>query len=364
MSANNLVASGYRYNTGFYGGKFLPFHKGHLDVIIRAASECERLYVVVMHHGDEENELMANYDKPFPKDCLEVDVRLNAIRAQVKPFGNVEVIAYDCREADARAIEEGKHPWFYECQDMVSLMGRFDVAYSSEPSYVEAFNEFYPWADAVVVDAKRERFPISATMLREMSFAKAYPYLPREYQKLINRKVLVAGPESGGKSHLVRELAMMLNTSYTEEMGRVCCEHYSVSSPGIDFYPGFVFAQKEAERCAVEAANMVAICDSDAIITAFYAEEYEGARLDVAYAAARADHYDKVFFVEPTAAWVDDGLRTAPDLKERQQQSAKMKAMYASVGYELEILDGDYRSNYEQALESIHNMLGVEKAVV
>ena len=363
MSAKNLVASGYRYKTGFYGGKFMPFHVGHLDTIIRCAAECEHLYVVVMHHGDEENEMMENYCHPFPKDCLDPDLRVNALRAQVKPLGNVEVLSYDCREADERASIEGKHLWHYECQDMVELMGHFDVAYSSELEYVGNFRRFYPWADAVVVDVERARFPISATMLRDMPFAKAYPYLPREYQKLINRKVLVAGPESGGKSHLVRELAMMLNTSYTEEMGRLCCEHYSASSPGASFYPGFVFAQKEAERVAIEKANMVAICDSDAIITAFYAEEYEDVHLDVAFEAARASGYDKVLFVEPSNPWVDDGLRTSPEPDERWAQSQKMKEMYAAVGYELEILDENYRSNYEKALASIQKMLGIEEAV-
>ena len=361
MSVKDLAVSACKYKTGFFGGKFMPFHKGHLDSIIRCASECEKLYVVLMHHGEQENEILANYNYPFPQKCLSVQIRENALRAQVKLLGNVEVISYDCRIADERALKESKHPWYYECIDMIELMGKFDVAYSSEPAYSKAFKQFYPWADAVVIDVDRQRFPLSATMLRDMTFAEAYPYLPREYQKLINRKILIAGPESGGKTQLVRKLAMMLNTTYTEEQGRIVSERFETPSPGLSFYPDFVFAQKEAERRAKEEANLAVICDSDAIITAFYAEEYENTRLDVAFEAARAAGYDKVFFVEPTVPWVDDGYRTEPEQEGRYRQSQRMKEMYAEVGYSLEILDGDYRLNYEKALGSIHEMLGIRQ---
>ena len=77
---------------------------------------------------------------------------------------------------------------------------------------------------------------------------------------------------------------------------------------------------------------------------------------------ARARTYDKVFFVEPTNPWVQDGLRDSGAPEVRLRHSRKMKRMYAEVGYELEILDGNYRSNYEKALASIRRMLGIEAA--
>ena len=349
-----------KYGTGFFGGKFLPFHRGHLDCILRCASECEKLYVVLMHGGEEEQRIIANYDGAFPIEHLSRETREAALRSELSPFENIEVIAYDCREADARAVAEGKHPWFYECQDMVSLMGRFDVAYSSEPEYSANFRAFYPWAQAVLVDPGRQRTPISATEIRQMPFHRAYAHLPREYQKLVNKKVLFTGTESCGKSTLVRKLAAVLGTSFTVEMGKLACEKVGLPSPGAALYPRFVYEQKVADMHAVETANMVALCDTDAVITRFYLGLYEGQELPIALEVAKLNSWDKVFFVEPNVPWVADGLRMHAGQATRREQAEQLKAVYRELGYDLVLLDGDYRENYERALREIRALLGYE----
>lgn len=364
-----------KYRTGFYGGKFLPFHRGHLDCILRAASECEKLFVVLMYGSEEERQILEGFDGgpdgpgdlggrngrkgPFPIEQLSAHIRELALRAELAPFDNIEVVAYDCAEADARAMREGKHPWFYECRDMVQLMGRFDVAYSSEPAYSENFRNFYPWADAVVLDASRSRFPISATAIRSMPFYEAYEHLPREYQKLVNKKVLFTGTESCGKSTLVRKLACVLGTSFTEEQGKLACERVGLPSPGAELYPQFVSAQVMADAEAVRRANRVALCDTDAIVTEFYLKVLEGRDgLPIAREVARLNKWDLVFFVEPTVPWVDDGLRTSARQLEREEQARMLRGMYEQLGYKLVTLDGSYRENYERALHEIRRLLG------
>ena len=372
-----------KYGTGFFGGKFLPFHRGHLDCILRCASECEKLFVLLMYNGEEELQILEDYQGAFPAEHLSAHTRELALRAELAPFGNIEVIAYDCREADARAAREGKHPWFYECRDLIGLLGRFDVAYSSEPAYAETFRAFYPWADAVVLDERRARNPISATEIRSMPFYAAYDFLPREYQKLVNKKVLFTGTESCGKSTLVRKLAAVLNTSFTEEQGKLACERVGLPSPGAQMYPQFIHAQAMADAEAVRMANKVAICDTDAIVTEFYLNVLEGGggllsgdgggllwegggglfsegggAMPLAQETARLNLWDAVFFVEPAVPWVADGLRTSSDQQDREAQARMLKDAYERLGYELIILDGGYRQNYERALFKIESLLG------
>ena len=45
------------YQIGFYGGKFLPFHNGHLNCIFKAAAQCKKLYVVIMSYGPRDQRM-------------------------------------------------------------------------------------------------------------------------------------------------------------------------------------------------------------------------------------------------------------------------------------------------------------------
>jgi cytidyltransferase-like protein len=95
------------YKTGFYGGKFMPFHRGHLNCILRAASQCEHLYVVLMYNGREELDIIQNQDIRFNKKYLTPHIRELALRKELNDFPNIEVIAYDSKPADDRAEQEG-----------------------------------------------------------------------------------------------------------------------------------------------------------------------------------------------------------------------------------------------------------------
>ena len=42
---------------GFYGGKFMPLHKGHLYCIDVASKMCDRVVVIMFINGDDELEI-------------------------------------------------------------------------------------------------------------------------------------------------------------------------------------------------------------------------------------------------------------------------------------------------------------------
>lgn len=347
------------YKTGFYGGKFMPFHRGHLNCILRASSQCEHLYVVLMYNGEEELDIMENQNVKFGKENLTPHIRELALRKELNEFENITVVAYDSKPADDRAKAEGKHLWYYECEDMINLMGEFDVCYSSEPEYDEIFKEFYPFAESVLLDVDRCEEKISGTELRNMSFREAYPYLPRAYQQLINKNVLCVGTCSCGKTTTVRKLASYFNTSFSQEQGRLISEGFKkISSPGIEYYNQFICQQYMDNIRAIEDANMIAILDTDSIITNFYAELYEDDGLPVGDALSKETQYDLILFFEPTVPFVEDGMRTHREEEQRWELSNKLKNTYTNrYNKKIKILNGTYEENYLNAVKYINELL-------
>ena len=117
--------------------------------------------------------------------------------------------------------------------------------------------------------------------------------------------------------------------------------------------------QVVADAEAVAKANMVALCDTDAIVTELYLRMLEGVEsMPLARQVANQNNWDLVFFVEPTAPWVADGLRVCAQQEAREAQSRMLREAYAALGYKLVTLDGDYRENYERALFEIEALIG------
>ena len=60
-----------QYKIGMYGGKFLPFHKGHRFCVETAALECETVYVILFWGGADEEIILREH----PEIWLSVEER-------------------------------------------------------------------------------------------------------------------------------------------------------------------------------------------------------------------------------------------------------------------------------------------------
>ena len=155
-----------KYKVGMYGGKFMPFHKGHNYCIEFAAKECKKLYVILFYGGaDEEKILNENKEK-----YLSVESRVQRINNIIKNYKNVDFVLIDVSEL---RNEDGSEDWDAETPLVRNVVGNeLNAVYSSEPSYEEYFNRAYPEAIHRIVDYKRIHYPISGTKIRNMKTIK------------------------------------------------------------------------------------------------------------------------------------------------------------------------------------------------
>lgn len=147
--------------TGFYGGKFMPLHKGHLYCIDTAARECDKVVVIMFINGDDELEIMKTHNDPE----LAVESRIRQLRKVCELYDNVTFGIIDdtfCRRPD------GTEDWDMETPLVRAYVPNMTYVYSSEPSYGAYFERAYPEATHRIVDEKRITYPISATMIRAM----------------------------------------------------------------------------------------------------------------------------------------------------------------------------------------------------
>ena len=151
-----------KYKVGMYGGKFMPFHKGHRYCVDFATKECDKVYVILFYGGSDEIEILKNNKE----DYLSVEIRKEKVKKLVADYPNAIPVFIDvsnCR------LEDGSEDWDAETPLVRNVLGnRLDAVYSSEESYGEYFKRAYPEAIHRLVDVKRIHYPISGTKIRNM----------------------------------------------------------------------------------------------------------------------------------------------------------------------------------------------------
>lgn len=337
---------------GFYGGKFFPLHKGHLDLMIKASCMVDKLYVIMFHDEQSERILCEG-------NTLQRKAKINY--EEMKPRRRMEWISKALKDIDNVVIKEiskGYGSWEDEAVQVREIIGRNpDVIFSSEPTYDSIFKSLYPGVEHIIFD--RELIPISATKIRLEGVYKHWNYLPKPVQESFIKKVAIIGTESTGKSTLTRNLAKIYNTEYVEEYGRTICEEFN-GCDGIlpdEIYPTIAYGHKMKEYELTKKANKVLFIDSEAVITQYYSELYNGINQPVLDEIAKNQNYDLYLFLEPDVKWVDDGLRVHGSDEQRIMNNNRLKAMFDERGIKYVCINGDYLNRFNTACKLVERLL-------
>jgi len=331
---------------GFIGGKFLPFHLGHMYAILTASGYVDELYVILSSSKKRDKELCDRDGMKY----IPADVRLSWLGNAFSDIENIKVVHMtDNYGNDDYNWEEGA--------DVVkTLIGKnIDYIFSSEYSYAAIFKKYYPEAKHIVIDEKRQNFNISATELRRNLYAH-WDMLPGCVRPYFTKKVLVIGTESCGKSMLVKKLAKVYNTSFVHEVGRDYCERYSDRlTPSMFEHIAMEHYLLQEKRS--ELSNKILFVDSEATITQFYLDMYfNKAHSSLIEEIIKLQNYDLALFLEPDVRWVDDGLRFSGDDEIRKKNNDRLKKMYADRGIEVISISGDYNERFRKSKELVDSL--------
>lgn len=332
-----------KYKVGMYGGAFNPLHLGHLECIIKAAAQCEELYIVISYRSHAND--------------VDVKVKIRWVYQLTKHLGNVKIITLEDKLINKADYTE-KY-WQQDCKQVKEQIGKkIDVVFCGSDYDESSFwNQCYEESEFIVFP----RNQYNSTMIRNNIYAH-WDWMPQIVRSHFVKKVLLIGGESVGKSTLTINLANYYNTNYLEEVGRDLSE-----LSGTDVYmlsedfTRILLEHKAKEMRLLAESNKVLFEDTDCLITRFYMDFLEDENVEnnarLAEAIAGLNSYDLILFMEPDVAWVQDGDRSEVIAADRTKYSNQIKEFYKKYGFDFQVIRGDYVSRFEQAVKLVNEML-------
>ncbi|GAB2573346.1 AAA family ATPase [Spirosoma areae] len=313
--------------TGLVFGKFMPVHTGHLALIEFARKQCDQLIVSMT---------------VTPDDSIPPEIRLHWLTTLLAPYANIEVVA------ESNEFHDPTLPLWEATKLWAAFIRRrfpdVSVFFASEEYAIPL--AYHSGLRYVAFDPARQQVPVSATLIRQQP-ARYWEFIPAIVRPYFVKKICLYGPESVGKTTIVRQLAADYKTVYVPEMARTL-----ITSN--DFTPADFIrigqAQTEAVWQASQHANRVLFCDTDVITTQIYSNIYLHDIPPVLYELEQQIHYDAYLLLDIDLPWVADDLRDF---------GHKRPEMMARFRYELELRQLAYHfvsGSYQERIITIRTI--------
>jgi NadR type nicotinamide-nucleotide adenylyltransferase len=276
--------------SGLACGRFMPLHTGHEHYIHFAREWVHDLTVILFS---------------YPGDPIPGELREQWLH---ETFPSVKVL----HATVAPPAREARDFWLQWAKILQRLL-------PSPPDFLftgdirAAHIAKHLGATHVLVDAKREAVPISATRIRERPLAH-WRFLPPAVRPYYVKRVSLLGPESTGKTTLARRLADHFQTTLVPEYARQAAETRGRLFGARDVET-IARAQIAAEASLSRAANRVLVCDTDARAVRMWSERLFDRCPPWIVEAATKRRYDLTLVTAPDVPFVGQAALDQPEMR-------------------------------------------------
>lgn len=168
-----------------------------------------------------------------------------------------------------------------------------------------------------------------------------------------DKRIVIIGPESTGKSTLTRQLATRFSTSYADEYARIYLEQLDRPYGEEDMIPMVSGQILEEERAAEQARNGLFFLDTDLYVFKVWYEDKYGTCAEAILREIALRHYDLYLLTAIDMPWMDDPLREHGSPEERHYFFHIYYDIVQQSGVPFAVVSGREEERLEQAVKAI-----------
>ena len=170
---------------GLIVGKFYPLHQGHINMILSAKLAVDQLHVFVCSETERDYQLYL--ESAFTKAPSSED-RVNWAKALLQEIGGITIHGFN--EDGIPAYPNGWQAWSDRLKaTLKSYEIHPNVIFSSELQDKDFYEEYFQ-TPVVLVDPPRDKFPVSATKIRNSPF-QYWTFIPTIIRPFFTRTIIL-----------------------------------------------------------------------------------------------------------------------------------------------------------------------------
>lgn len=340
---------------GIVGGKFRLLHYAHREYFIQAMGEVEKLYIVISDGDFKRYATIAETQQSIGKIMQNMGFKAGKdYEICIAPYFADNL---DWENWLIKSLKvENKEEW---------------IIFNSKEEYtnIKFKNKFLKLESAENIEN------ISATHIEEDPYTLINSnFICKEFLTYMNKKVVITGTESCGKTVLAAKLAGVFDTCFSEEYGRYHASLF-LGDQDITFQPKdlvhIAMQQTLQDKEMNEKAKRLLVVDTDPIVTLrfFYSymerlQEIGGWDETIEKDAKAAEEqliyfvkkykYDLIIMLKPNVEFLQDGIRWDISRKERWENHEKLKELYIKYGLDFYEIDSpNYNQRFIDAVKLI-----------